>query len=90
MCLVSWSKLVATPQPQIWRQFLKFVPFALWIPYLFQPFSFLAIDTPLIIPLTMSQVLSLADVQSHNTKDDLHFIIGSKVYNATEFLEEHP
>ena len=83
------SKLVATPQPQIWRLFLKIVPFALWTPYLFQLFS-LAIDTPLITPLTMSQVLSLADVQLHNSKDDLHFIIGGKVYDATEFLEEHP
>lgn len=38
----------------------------------------------------MLQELTVADVQSHNTKDDLHFIIKGQVYNATEFVDEHP
>ncbi|KAH7161113.1 hypothetical protein EDB81DRAFT_714248 [Dactylonectria macrodidyma] len=38
----------------------------------------------------MSQVFTLADVHSHNAKDDLYLIIRGKVYDATSFLDEHP
>lgn len=38
----------------------------------------------------MAPVFSLADVQSHNTKDDLYLIIRGKVYNASSFVDDHP
>ncbi|KAJ4172757.1 NADH-cytochrome b5 reductase [Fusarium falciforme] len=38
----------------------------------------------------MTQVFSHADVQPHNTKDDLYLIIRGKVYNASSFVDDHP
>jgi cytochrome b5 len=30
------------------------------------------------------------DVAEHNTKKDLFVVIHDKVYNATQFVDEHP
>ncbi|KAI8711967.1 hypothetical protein NCS52_01461800 [Fusarium sp. LHS14.1] len=38
----------------------------------------------------MAPVFTFADVQSHNTKDDLYLIIRGKVYNASSFIDDHP
>ncbi|GAB5590565.1 hypothetical protein Unana1_05465 [Umbelopsis nana] len=38
----------------------------------------------------MSAPLSLAQVSEHNQKKDLYVAIHNKVYNITEFVEEHP
>ncbi|KAJ4346644.1 NADH-cytochrome b5 reductase [Didymosphaeria variabile] len=38
----------------------------------------------------MTQILTPADVQLHNTKEDLYMIINNIVYDATSFVEEHP
>ncbi|KAL6409923.1 hypothetical protein AUP68_06329 [Ilyonectria robusta] len=38
----------------------------------------------------MAQVFSYADVQPHNTKNDLYLIIRGKVYNASSFADDHP
>ncbi|KAJ4309291.1 NADH-cytochrome b5 reductase [Fusarium piperis] len=38
----------------------------------------------------MAQVFSFADVQSHNTKNDLYLIIRGKVYDASSFVDDHP
>ncbi|KAG0189300.1 hypothetical protein DFQ28_003592 [Apophysomyces sp. BC1034] len=35
-------------------------------------------------------VYTLEDVAKHNTKDDLWMVIHNKVYNCTEFVQEHP
>ncbi|KAF7721958.1 hypothetical protein EC973_003896 [Apophysomyces ossiformis] len=35
-------------------------------------------------------VYTLEDVAKHNTKDDLWMVIHNKVYNLTEFTQEHP
>ncbi|KAL7419080.1 hypothetical protein Q5752_005916 [Cryptotrichosporon argae] len=36
------------------------------------------------------KLISYAEVQKHNTKDDCWVIIGGNVYDVTEFLEYHP
>ncbi|KAJ3539612.1 hypothetical protein NM208_g5420 [Fusarium decemcellulare] len=38
----------------------------------------------------MSQVFTYADVQPHNTKDNLYLIIRGKVYDASSFVDDHP
>ncbi|KAI8066272.1 cytochrome b5-like heme/steroid binding domain-containing protein [Gilbertella persicaria] len=38
----------------------------------------------------MTTVYSLEEVAKHNTKDDLWMSIHDKVYNVTEFVQEHP
>ncbi|KAF2501917.1 acyl-CoA dehydrogenase NM domain-like protein [Lophium mytilinum] len=38
----------------------------------------------------MSQIFSLSEVATHNTKDSLWCIIDSRVYDLTDFLESHP
>ncbi|KAL9240119.1 hypothetical protein vseg_014376 [Gypsophila vaccaria] len=37
-----------------------------------------------------SKLFALAEVSSHNTREDCWLIIHSKVYDVTKFLEEHP
>ncbi|GAN06956.1 cytochrome b5 type B-like isoform X1 [Mucor ambiguus] len=37
-----------------------------------------------------STIYSLDDVSKHNTKNDLWMTIHNKVYNITEFVQEHP
>ncbi|XP_022959033.1 cytochrome b5-like [Cucurbita moschata] len=36
------------------------------------------------------KVFTLAEVSQHNTRQDCWLIINGKVYNVTEFLEDHP
>ncbi|XP_058101888.1 cytochrome b5-like [Magnolia sinica] len=36
------------------------------------------------------KLFSLSEVSLHTSKNDCWLIIGGKVYNVTEFLEEHP
>ncbi|PKS06185.1 hypothetical protein jhhlp_007502 [Lomentospora prolificans] len=37
-----------------------------------------------------TEVHTLADVQRHNTPDDIWVVIHNKVYNVTNYLEDHP
>ncbi|PKA62062.1 Cytochrome b5 [Apostasia shenzhenica] len=37
-----------------------------------------------------ANVYTLADVSNHISREDCWLIIGSKVYNVTKFLEDHP
>lgn len=39
---------------------------------------------------TESKVFTLADVSQHNTNKDCWLVIHGKVYNVTNFLEDHP
>ncbi|KAI8149792.1 cytochrome b5 [Fennellomyces sp. T-0311] len=38
----------------------------------------------------MAAIYSSADVAKHNTKNDLWVVIHNKVYDITEFVQEHP
>ncbi|KAJ2958700.1 hypothetical protein NQZ79_g5730 [Umbelopsis isabellina] len=38
----------------------------------------------------MAAPLSLAQIASHNTKKDIYVAVHNKVYNITDFIEEHP
>ncbi|KAH8550743.1 cytochrome b5 [Umbelopsis sp. PMI_123] len=38
----------------------------------------------------MATPLSLAQVSGHNIKKDIYVAIHNKVYNVTDFIEEHP
>lgn len=38
----------------------------------------------------MTQTITLEEVQKHNTRDSVWFIIHNKVYDVTKFIEEHP
>ena len=39
----------------------------------------------------MSKAISISEVSAHNTVDKgLYIIIGSNVYNMTDFIDEHP
>ncbi|KAL9596592.1 MAG: hypothetical protein Q9179_004564 [Wetmoreana sp. 5 TL-2023] len=40
--------------------------------------------------MSETQELTLSDVASHNSKKDLYLVIHDKVYDATEFIDEHP
>ncbi|KAK9381192.1 cytochrome b5-like heme/steroid binding domain-containing protein [Kockiozyma suomiensis] len=40
--------------------------------------------------MSVSTVLSLEDIKSHNTNESLYFVIHGKVYDATKFIDEHP
>ena len=42
------------------------------------------------MPGRMLPTLPLADVQSHNTKKSCYVTIGSKVFDVTDFLDDHP
>ncbi|KAH7050146.1 cytochrome b2 [Macrophomina phaseolina] len=37
-----------------------------------------------------ARTLSLADIRSHNTKDDCWIVVNSKVWDVTDFLDKHP
>jgi len=34
--------------------------------------------------------MSMADVESHNTQEDVWMVIHDKVYNVTKYLDDHP
>ncbi|CAM0136679.1 hypothetical protein VKS41_003487 [Umbelopsis sp. WA50703] len=38
----------------------------------------------------MAAPLSLAQIAAHNTKKDIYVAVHNKVYNVTDFIEEHP
>ncbi|KAI9364083.1 cytochrome b5-like heme/steroid binding domain-containing protein [Pilaira anomala] len=38
----------------------------------------------------MVQIYTHEDVSKHNTRDDLYMIIDNKVYDITNFVDEHP
>lgn len=38
----------------------------------------------------MSKVYEYDEISKHNTKEDLWMAIDGKVYDCTEFLDEHP
>lgn len=38
----------------------------------------------------MSQSLTYADIAEHKTKKDLYMVVHDKVYNASNFVDEHP
>ncbi|KAF8138320.1 cytochrome b5-like heme/steroid binding domain-containing protein [Boletus edulis] len=38
----------------------------------------------------MSKVISYAELQTNNTKENLWVAIHGKVYNVTKFIDEHP
>ncbi|KAJ4293401.1 NADH-cytochrome b5 reductase [Kalmusia sp. IMI 367209] len=38
----------------------------------------------------MTEILTRADVQLHNTKENLYMIIRNNVYDVTSFVDEHP
>ncbi|GMM31027.1 Cyb5 protein [Martiniozyma asiatica (nom. inval.)] len=38
----------------------------------------------------MTQVYTAAQVAEHNTRDDIWIIYNGKVYDVTEYLDEHP
>ncbi|KAG7844599.1 hypothetical protein KL941_003975 [Ogataea angusta] len=38
----------------------------------------------------MSKVFTAEEVAQHNTRDDLYIIYKGKVYNCSEYLDEHP
>lgn len=38
----------------------------------------------------MSQELTYSEVEGHNTKKDLFMVIHDKVYNVSNFVDEHP
>lgn len=38
----------------------------------------------------MVQEFTRDQVASHSSKDDLYLIVRNKVYNASEFVAEHP
>ncbi|KAK7207862.1 cytochrome b5 [Myxozyma melibiosi] len=40
--------------------------------------------------MSTGEYISLADVQSHNSKEDLYMVIDGKVYDCTKFIDEHP
>ncbi|KAL8905033.1 MAG: hypothetical protein Q9207_002889 [Kuettlingeria erythrocarpa] len=40
--------------------------------------------------MSETQQLTFSDVASHNSKKDLYLVIHDKVYNATNFVDEHP
>lgn len=37
-----------------------------------------------------TRTLSLADIRSHNTKDDCWIVVNSKIWDVTDFLDKHP
>lgn len=41
-------------------------------------------------PTEDAKLITLTELQSHNTRDDLWMVIGGKAYNVTEFVDEHP
>eukprot|EP00486_Rosalina_sp_Unknown_P003354 CAMPEP_0201564332 /NCGR_PEP_ID=MMETSP0190_2-20130828/2550_1 /ASSEMBLY_ACC=CAM_ASM_000263 /TAXON_ID=37353 /ORGANISM="Rosalina sp." /LENGTH=86 /DNA_ID=CAMNT_0047980367 /DNA_START=95 /DNA_END=355 /DNA_ORIENTATION=+ len=38
----------------------------------------------------MSRVIDISEVAQHNKEDDCWIVIRGKVYDVTEFIEEHP
>ncbi|KAL1925204.1 uncharacterized protein VTP21DRAFT_87 [Calcarisporiella thermophila] len=40
--------------------------------------------------MSEKKLLTLEDVQKHNTKDNLYIIIHNNVFDVTKFQEEHP
>ncbi|RSH84525.1 uncharacterized protein EHS24_006047 [Apiotrichum porosum] len=36
------------------------------------------------------KVFTLEDLQAHKSREDLYLLISGKVYDATQFLDEHP
>jgi len=38
----------------------------------------------------MTQTVTLEDVKKHNTRDSVWFVIHNKVYDVTNFMDEHP
>jgi cytochrome b involved in lipid metabolism len=38
----------------------------------------------------MSEELTFAEVAAHSTKKDLYMVVHDKVYNISEFVDEHP
>merc|ERR1712179_157230 len=39
---------------------------------------------------TMTDIISISQVRTHNKKDDCWIIIDNKVFNVTPFLKQHP
>ncbi|KAL8971148.1 MAG: hypothetical protein Q9183_001192 [Haloplaca sp. 2 TL-2023] len=40
--------------------------------------------------MSETQEMSFSEVASHNSKKDLYLVIHDKVYDATQFVDEHP
>ncbi|KAL8946849.1 MAG: hypothetical protein Q9222_006805 [Ikaeria aurantiellina] len=40
--------------------------------------------------MSETQEMTFSEVKSHNNKKDLYLVIHDKVYDATEFIDEHP
>lgn len=40
--------------------------------------------------MTTRTVISLFDVQKHNTRDNVWLVLHNKVYDAMPYLEDHP
>ncbi|KAH7887488.1 cytochrome b5-like heme/steroid binding domain-containing protein [Phlebopus sp. FC_14] len=38
----------------------------------------------------MAKVITLADLQAHNSKESLYVLLHGKVYDVTKFIDEHP
>jgi cytochrome b involved in lipid metabolism len=39
---------------------------------------------------TTTRTISLAEIEKHNTRDDIWVVIRGKVYNVSKFVDEHP